>query len=63
MTEDIRIITYCNSHEQKEKIQFLIRNIKQKHGFKKTGDALEFICDRYVVYGIEIQNVIEKVKK
>ena len=48
MTEDIRITTYCNTQEQKEKIQFLIRNIKQKHGFKKTGDALEYIVDRYI---------------
>ena len=48
MTEDIRITTYCNSYEQKEKIQFLIRNVKHKYGFKKTGDALEFICEKYV---------------
>ena len=48
MTEDIRITTYCNSHEQKEKIQFLIRNIKEKYQFKETGDALEFICEKYV---------------
>ena len=48
MTEDIRITTYCNTHEQKEKIQFLIRNIKLKYGFKKTGDALEFICEKYI---------------
>ena len=48
MTEDIRITTYCNTHEQKEKIQFLIHNIKLKYGFKKTGDALEFICEKYI---------------
>lgn len=48
MTEDIRITTYCSTIEQKEKIQFLIRNIKEKYQFKKTGDALEFICEKYV---------------
>ena len=48
MTEDIRITTYCNTQEQKEKIQFLIRNVKHKYGFKKTGDALEYVCDKYI---------------
>jgi hypothetical protein len=59
MTEDNRITTHCNSIEQKEKIQFLIRNVKQKHGFKKTGDALEFIADKYVEECTGKQNIPE----
>ena len=56
MTEDIRITTYCKTIEQKEKIQFLIRNVKEKYQFKKTGDALEFICEKYINPDYEIWN-------
>ena len=45
MKEDIRLTVYFNNHEQKEKIQNLIRNVKIKNNLKKTGDALEFICN------------------
>lgn len=46
-TYGYRITIYCSSQEQKEKIQYKIRNLKEKMQLKKTGDAAEIIVDEY----------------